>query len=46
LPISDGSLRDAGESLVYICEDDKNKLREFYKFRTKLGRFIDTYQLR
>jgi len=45
LPIIDDSRRDLSENLIYICEENKNNLREFFKFRDKLSRLIDAYQL-
>lgn len=45
IPIIDATKRSLSDNLIYICEENKDNLREFLKFRDKLSRLIDAYSL-
>ena len=45
IPIIDDTIRPISDNLIYICEENKDNLREFFKFRDILSRLIDFYFL-
>lgn len=42
-PIIDALETDLSKNLMYVCEDQNDKMREFLKFRDELSRLISNY---
>ena len=43
IPIIDALETDLSKNLMYVCEDQSDKMREFFKFRDELSRLISSY---
>ena len=43
IPIIDALETDLSKNLMYVCEDQSDKMREFLKFRDELSRLISSY---
>lgn len=46
IPLIDSTNRQLSENLIYICEENKDNLREFFRFKDKFSRLIDSYNIK